>query len=128
MLHLLAGLIRHAMAALFAFFPQTKFPDDSTQCGITDGDAVLFAEHFMGALNPSVALLINASDQVGVELDLIASRAPRQLTALADDGTDRIGADLHVPRDFPDAHPLFVHKINRFTLFGSDHRDAVSPG
>ena len=41
---------------------------------------------------------------------------------------DRIGADVHVPRNFSDAHTFFVQKINRFTFVRFDHKIAVSLG
>ena len=74
------------MTALFPSFSKTKLTDDSTQCGIADIDAVLFAEHLVGPLNPAVALMINTADQFRVDLNLIAAGGLRQLTALTDDG------------------------------------------
>ena len=73
MLHLRSGLVRFLMAAFFACFSKAKLPDDPTQRGIADIDAVIFTEHLMSALNPAVALVINTVDQFGVDLDLIAS-------------------------------------------------------
>ncbi len=108
MLHLSAGFVRFSVAALFACFPKTELPDDSTQCGITDINAVVFAEHLVCPLNPAVALVINTADQFRVDVNFILSGGLRHLTDLANYGTGRIGADVHVPRNFSDPHALFV--------------------
>ena len=128
MLHLRAGFVSYTMTALFASFSKTKLADDSTQCGIADVDTMLFAEHLVSPLNPTVTLMVNPADQFRVDLNLIGSGGLRQLTGLTDNGGDRIGTDVHSTRNFSHTHAFFVQKINRFTFVGFDHKIAVSLG
>ena len=128
MLHLRARFVSYSVTALLACCSKAKLAHDPAQCGIADINAVLFDEDLVRALNPTVALMINTADQIRVDLNLIASGGLRQLTALVDDGADRIGADVHVPSNFSDPHTFFVQKVNRFTFVGFDHKTAVLLG
>ncbi|XPS86635.1 uncharacterized protein Dvar_46530 [Desulfosarcina variabilis str. Montpellier] len=76
--------------AFFSSFPKAKLTDDPAQCRIADIDAVRFTEDLVCALNPAVALQINPTDQLCVDVDFIASGGLRQLAALTDNGADRL--------------------------------------
>jgi hypothetical protein len=73
---------------------------------------LLFGQFFVHPLDPTVALLVEALEQLGIDLLLGRADQLRQLASLCDDHPHGIATYAQTPGDLSQRHALLVEQID----------------
>jgi hypothetical protein len=98
-LHLDTRFVRHVIAAGFGGLAQPQLPHRPRQGGIADLDPFFLHQDFVDALHPAVALLVQAPQQLRIDVDLVFAHCLGQIALLANDRAHRPRADVELPTD-----------------------------
>ena len=105
LLHLDTGFVRHVIATGLGGLAQPQLPHRPRQGWIADLDSFVLHQDFVDALDPAVALLVQAPQQLWVEVDLVFAHRLGDDALVADDRPHRARTDAELPADLALGHP-----------------------